>query len=343
MGAALLALGLTSCAGLPQLPAVHPGTAHGRTGVIQPRAATAPGGEVAALQRAVVDVVEDVEPSVVQIQAGGNLGSGLIFDPGGDVVTNAHLIAGAPTVEVTLASGRRYAGRLIGAFAPDDLAVIRIGAGNLRPASFGDSSQLQVGDPTVAVGNPLGPATSVTSGVISALGRTVYENQGRTALPDMIQTSAPVNPGNSGGALADLSGQVVGMPTLGVTDPQLGPDAPGVGFAIPSNTVRDIATQLVERGRVVMSHRADLGVSVENVMGVGALVVSVNPGGPAARAGVQVDQMITSIAGRPTPSAGALAEALSELQPGETVPVVLVRPDESRTTIRVTLGRYPGG
>ncbi|HLH28714.1 MAG TPA: PDZ domain-containing protein, partial [Acidimicrobiales bacterium] len=166
---------------------------------------------------------------------------------------------------------------------------------------------------------------------------------GRTALPDMIQTSAPVNPGNSGGALADLSGQVVGMPTLGVTDPQLGPDAPGVGFAIPSNTVRDIATQLVERGRVVMSHRADLGVSVENVMGVGALVVSVDPGGPAARAGVQVDQMITSIAGRPTPSAGALAEALSELQPGETVPVVLVRPDESRTTIRVTLGRYPGG
>src|SRR5215212_328604 len=155
-----------------------------------------------ALQQQFVQVVKQVGPSVVLIQTSQGLGSGIVFDAKGDVVTNAHVVSGADSFQVTL-----------------------------------------------AIGNPLGLQSSVTEGIVSALGRTVNEDNG-VALPNVIQTSAPINPGNSGGALVDLQGRVIGIPTLAATDPQLGGSAaPGIGFAIPSDTVRDIAPQLISQGK----------------------------------------------------------------------------------------------
>jgi hypothetical protein len=174
-----------------------------------------------ALQQQFVQVVKQVGPSVVLIQTSQGLGSGIVFDADGNVVTNAHVVEGADSFQVTLADGKQYPARVVGSFAADDLAVLHIDAGGLHPAGFADSSQLAVGDVALAIGNPLGLQSSVTEGIVSALGRTVNEDNG-VALPNVIQTSAPINPGNSGGALVDLQGQVIGIPTLAATDPQLG-------------------------------------------------------------------------------------------------------------------------
>jgi S1-C subfamily serine protease len=198
-----------------------------------------------AVQQQFVQVVKQVSPSVVLIQTSQGLGSGIVFDASGNVVTNAHVVEGASSFQVTLADGKQYPARLVGSFAADDLAVLHIDASGLHPAAFADSSKLQVGDVALAIGNPLGLQSSVTEGIVSALGRTVNEDNG-VALPNVIQTSAPINPGNSGGALVDLQGQVIGIPSLAATDPQLGGGAAaGIGFAIPGNTVRDIAAQLI--------------------------------------------------------------------------------------------------
>jgi protease PrsW len=200
------------------------------------------------------------------------------------------VVQGASDFQVTLADGKQYPARLVGSFATDDLAVLHIDAGGLHPAGFADSSQLQVGDVALAIGNPLGLQSSVTEGIVSALGRTLNEENG-VALPNVIQTSAPINPGNSGGALVDLQGRVIGIPTLAATDPQLGGGAAaGIGFAIPSSIVRDVAAQLIGQGKVTNSHRAWLGVEVAATTSRGLLITKVQPGGPAARAGIRAGE-----------------------------------------------------
>lgn len=220
--------------------------------------------------------------------------------------------------------------------------MIRVQDGNLAPATFGDSSKLAVGDIVMAVGNPLGLQSSVTQGIVSALGRTVSEPNG-AALPNAIQTSAPINPGNSGGALVDLDGHVVGIPTLAATDPQMGGAASGIGFAIPSNIARDIASQIVQYGRVVNSHRAYLGIrSADLNGGGGVLVYSVQSGGPAAAAGIRAGDIITAIGGQPVTSAAGLAAAHAGVKPGQHVDVQLVRQDGSHASVNVTLGQLPG-
>jgi putative serine protease PepD len=294
-----------------------------------------------ALQQQFVQVVKRVGPSVVLIQTGQGLGSGIVFDAGGDVVTNAHVVQGADSFQVTLADGKQHPARLVGSFTADDLAVLHIPAGGLHPASLADSSRLQVGDVALAIGNPLGLQSSVTEGIVSALGRTVNEDNG-VALPNVIQTSAPINPGNSGGALVDLQGQVIGIPTLAATDPQLGGAAAGIGFAIPSNTVRDIAAQLIGQGKVTNSRRAWLGVEVAATTSGGLLVTKVQAGGPAARAGVRAGELVTAVDGAATPDPATLADVLAGLRPGQTVRVEVVRPDGARRTVRVTLGQFPG-
>jgi putative serine protease PepD len=296
-----------------------------------------------ALQQQFVQVVKRVGPSVVLIQTSQGLGSGIVFDAGGDVVTNNHVVAGnAGGFQVTLADGKQHPARLVGSFAADDLAVLHVDAGGLHPAAFADSSRLQVGDVALAIGNPLGLQSSVTDGIVSALGRTVNEDNGVT-LPDVIQTSAPINPGNSGGALVDLQGQVIGIPTLATTDPELGGSAaPGIGFAISSNTVRDIAGQLIGQGKVTNSHRAWLGVEVAATTSGGLLVSRVTAGGPAAKAGIAAGELITAVNGTATPDQGTLADVLAALRPGEAVTVSVARPDGSSRRVRVTLGQYPG-
>jgi putative serine protease PepD len=295
-----------------------------------------------ALQQQFVQVVKQVGPSVVLIQTSQGLGSGIVFDANGNVVTNAHVVEGASSFQVTLADGKQHPARLVGSFAADDLAVLHIDAGGLHPASLADSSKLQVGDVALAIGNPLGLQSSVTEGIVSALGRTVNEDNG-VALPNVIQTSAPINPGNSGGALVDLQGQVIGVPTLAATDPQLGGGAAaGIGFAIPSNTVRDIAGQLIGQGKVTNSHRAFLGVEVAATTGGGLLITKVQPGGPAAEAGLRAGELMPTVDGTATPDPATLADVLAGLRPGQTVRVEVARPGGPRRTVRVTLGQYPG-
>jgi S1-C subfamily serine protease len=308
-------------------------------------AAAAPGLDVSpsalALQQQFVQVVKQVSPAVVLIRTSEGLGSGIVFDARGDVVTNNHVVDNAGGFQVTLANGRQYRARLVGSFPADDLAVLHVDATGLHPAAFADSSHLAVGDIALAIGNPLGLQSSVSEGIVSALGRTVNEDNG-VALPGVIQTSAAINPGNSGGALANLQGQVIGIPTLAATDPQLGSgQAPGIGFAIPSNTVRDIATQLIGQGKVTSSHRAYLGVDVAATTSGGLLVTQVQSGGPAARAGINAGDLIAAVNGTPTPDPAALADLLAGLNPGKTVTVAVIRPGGARQTARVTLGQYP--
>jgi putative serine protease PepD len=297
---------------------------------------------LAQLQQEYESVVQRVSPSVVVIETAQGLGSGVVFDASGDIVTNAHVVGSASTFTVTLADGRQFTGRLVGTFAANDIAVIRIDAPNLQPATFADSSKLVVGQVVMAVGNPLGLQTSVTQGIVSALGRTVTEPGGVT-LPATIQTSAAINPGNSGGALVDINGDVIGIPTLAAVDQQIGGSAPGIGFAIPSNDARDFAMQLITSGHVTNSHRAYLGIRSANVMGAtGVLVYAVEAGGPAAQAGITARELIVSIDGRPTPDNSTLSVVLAGLQPGQTVPVVVERSDGTRSTVQVRLGQIPG-
>ena len=199
------------------------------------------------LQDQVVKVVKAVSPAVVQIQTNQDLGSGVVFDNRGDVVTNAHVVDGATRFVVTLSGGSRHPANLAGTDRKQDLAVVRISGASPSPASFADSSKVQVGDFSLAIGNPLGLRTSVTQGIVSSVDRKVSEGSGITLAPT-IQTSAEINPGNSGGALVDLSGRVIGIPTLAAVDPQIGGAAPGIGFAIPSNTVQRVAAGLTASG-----------------------------------------------------------------------------------------------
>ena len=209
-------------------------------------------------------MVRQVLPSVVQIRTPAGLGSGVVLDTNGNIVTNAHVAGNATTFQVQVAGNPAPRdAKLVGSYPPDDLAVIHVGdTSGLQPARFGDSDKAQAGDVVLAVGNPLGLSSSVTEGIISATGRTVTEPTAAgsaAALPGAIQTSAPINPGNSGGALVNASGQVIGIPTLAAASPQSGTQAQGIGFAIPSKLARDIAGQLITSGHVTNSHRAALG------------------------------------------------------------------------------------
>jgi putative serine protease PepD len=205
--------------------------------------AVASGDEATALQQRLVSIVKAVSPAVVQVRTALALGSGVVFDTRGDVVTNAHVVDNATRFVVTLASGVSHPATLVGRDTGMDLAVIRITGARPRPATFANSAQVEVGDLTLAIGNPLGLRSSVTEGIVSAVGRRVPETDSVT-LSSVIQTSAAINPGNSGGALVDLSGHVIGIPTLAAVDPEMGAEAPGIGFAIDSNTVRRTAIRL---------------------------------------------------------------------------------------------------
>ncbi len=311
-------------------------------------------GNAVALQSAYVSVIDKALPSVVLIRTQQDLGSGVVFDDHGDIVTNDHVVGSATTFQIVLSgSTTPLSAKLVGAYPPDDLAVVKVnGAKSLHPATFADSSKLQVGDIVLAMGNPLGLASSVTNGIVSAVGRTVTEPSGGgspgATLPDTIQTSAAINPGNSGGALVDLAGEVVGIPTLAALDQQTGGGAaPGIGFAISSNIVKDIAGQIAAHGKVIHSHRAALGIQATTVTDAngqpaGAGIYAVEPGSAAGKAGLRAGDVIVSVNGTATPTVQALTSVLANLQPGQTVSVKVNRAGGGTQSVDVTLGSLPG-
>jgi len=212
---------------------------------------SAPSGS--EIEETTISVIQSVDPSVVQIQGrggapGGSVGSGEILTTSGYIVTNDHVVHGFSNFVALLSSGQQIPASLVGEAPTEDLAVLRVNASNLtlKPIAVGDSSQVQVGTYDVALGSPLGLEQSATSGIVSALNRQANEivDGKKVTLTGMIQTSAPINPGNSGGALVNLQGQLIGIPTLAAVEPSTGVAANGIGFAISSNRMKTIVSQL---------------------------------------------------------------------------------------------------
>ncbi|HEX4215542.1 MAG TPA: trypsin-like peptidase domain-containing protein [Candidatus Dormibacteraeota bacterium] len=300
-------------------------------------------GGAAQLQQQYEGIVGDMSSRIVEISTPQDLGSGVVFDAKGDIVTNDHVVNGASKVEVTLGNGRQYPGTVVGTFKEDDLAVVHVDATGLHPATFADATKLKVGDIVLAMGSPLGLQGSVTEGIVSAMNRTEPEETGNS-IPDMIQTSAAINPGNSGGALVDLKGEVVGIVTLGAVDSENNTQAAGIGFGINSDMVRDIAGQLIRYGKVVDSHRAWLGVTVtDTVAQNGVLIDSVTTSGPAAAGGLKAGDTIIDVNAEQVQTSSDLSDILGSLQPGEQVTVTVLHQSGGQSTDRVTLGTYPGG
>ncbi len=304
-------------------------------------------------------VIAKVRPSVVEVnvtlQGGAGIGSGVIVDRRGYIVTNNHVVNGAQSIEVVLYNDTHLQAPLVGTDPADDLAVIKITppSSGLIALTLGDSSKLQVGQDVLAIGNPLGNTQTVTSGSISALGRSVSEGQGGATIPDAIQTDAPINPGNSGGALVDLQGNLIGIPTLTAIDPEFNTPANGVGFAIPSNRVAFIVPQIIANGSVTHTGRAYLGVNVASVdptlaaqnnlsVDHGALIVRVASNSPAASAGLQPGDVIVQIGNTAVNDTQSLTDALVNQSPGNSVAVKIYRGSQ-QLTINVRLGEVPSG
>jgi S1-C subfamily serine protease len=303
-------------------------------------------------------VIAKVEPSVVQVNvtttSGGAIGSGVIIDRRGYIVTNNHVVTGAQSVQVVLANGNKLPAQITGTDPADDLAIIKINPpANMVVATIGDSSKLQVGQDVLAIGNPLGITESVTNGIISALDRTVSEGQGGSTIPNAIQTDAPINPGNSGGALVDMQGNLIGIPTLSAIDPEFNTPANGVGFAIPSNRVSFIAPQIIASGHVTHTGRAALGVEVVTVdptlaaqnnlsVNYGALIADVVSNSAAASAGLQQGDVIVGIDNNQITDTNTLGSVLATHSPGDTVAVHIYRGSQQKT-INVTLGELQAG
>ncbi len=261
-----------------------------------------------------------------------NLGSGVIIDSEhGYVLTNNHVIESATEITVTLNDGRRLGAKLIGTDPRTDIAVVQIPPENLTAVRLANSDELRVGDFVVAIGNPFGLGQTVTSGIVSALGRS---GLGIEDLEDFIQTDASINPGNSGGALVNLRGELVGINTA-ILAPSGG--NVGIGFAIPSNMSHDILVQLVSYGEV---RRGLLGVALQNMTpalaeafgledAAGALVRQIKADSPAARAGLQPGDVIVGVNGKPSANASAVLNTLGLLKPGDAVELDVVRDGEA--------------
>jgi Do/DeqQ family serine protease len=268
------------------------------------------------------------------------LGSGVIVSSDGYILTNHHVVDGASEISVELSDGRTVNAKSIGSDAPSDLAVLKVDVTNLQPISLANSDAVQVGDVVLAIGNPLGIGQTVTLGIISAKGRATGVGDG--SYEDFLQTDAPINRGNSGGALVNAKGELIGINSQ-ILSPSGGNI--GIGFAIPANMARHVMDQLREDGRV---RRAQLGVTIQPVtselaesFGIkqpgGALVSSVEPGSAADRAGIKRGDVITSFNGQAVQDTNSLRNRVAGTMPGSNATVVVVR-DGSERTLTVKLG-----
>ena len=297
---------------------------------------------------AIVNVANKINPGVVTVltevdapaqRRGATVpesasGSGFIVDPKGYIVTNAHVVQGAQSLSVVFTDGERKEAKLIGTDQPfTDLAVIKVEADKLEPVSFGDSDALVPGQRVIAVGSALGDfRNTITQGIVSGLHRT-WRGSGGVVIEDLIQTDAAINHGNSGGPLVNTAAQVVGINTSVIRQTQAGDPVEGIGFAIPSNTARLVARQLVEKGRVA---RPDVGFTQQRVspalasfyglpVRYGAFVLQVNPGGPAAQSGIKEGDIVTRVGNDAIDEAHPYVNLLIKHEPGEKVTFTLNR------------------
>lgn len=333
---------------------------HGSGGKLDPNSIARPiasRGDLAEDEKTTIAIFKRTSPAVVHIttlavrqdafsldlfQIPQGTGSGFIWDQAGHIVTNYHVIQGADAAQVTLADHSTWKAKLVGAYPDRDLAVLVIAAPSdrLHPIPVGTSHDLQVGQKVFAIGNPFGLDQSLTTGVISALGRQI-ESVNHRPIKDMIQTDAAINPGNSGGPLLDSAGRLIGVNTA-IFSPS-GAYA-GIGFAIPVDEVNRVVPQLIRDGKVI---RPGLGVQtapdqLTQQLGLkGLLILDVQPGGPAAKAGlrptrrddanrVQLGDVIVAIDGQPTRSMNELLDVLERRQVGDTVSVTILREEEER-------------
>jgi serine protease Do len=269
------------------------------------------------------------------------LGSGVIVRGDGHILTNHHVIDGAEDIKVDLNSKRTYSATLVGSDAPSDLAVLKISAGDLASLQLGDSDQVRVGDVCLAVGNPLGIGESVTAGIISAKGRST-DTVGGGSFQDFLQTDAPINQGNSGGALVNTRGELIGINSqiLSSNGGNI-----GIGFAIPSNMAKQVMTQLIGKGKV---QRGMLGVGIQPVtsdiassLGLkeakGVLINSVTSGGPAEKAGVKTGDVILKFNGKDVNDANVLRNEVAANEPGSDVTLTILR-GGNQQDLKVKLG-----
>ena len=316
----------------------------------------------------VAQVAAQVSPSVVQVnvqavqetpfgpQQGEGLGSGVIYRSDGYIITNNHVVAppgGSPSEEVNIAfaDGSTERGEVVGRDPSTEIAVVRVDRDDLPAARFKEGSDLLVGQLAVAIGSPSGFQSTVTSGVISGLNREVPSQYtgGRQdqALVDLIQTDAPISPGNSGGALVDRDGEVVGI-NVAYLPPET--RAESIGFAIPSDTVISVADQLIESGRVSSPflgiRNAELTPEIADQFGLsdqsGVIVVEVEPGGPADDAGLRREDVITAVDSTEIEGSGDLLGALRDYRPGDTATLTVLRGGTgAEESVEIELGERP--
>jgi putative serine protease PepD len=262
-------------------------------------------------------------------------GSGFVYDTDGHIVTNQHVVDGATSVEVTFSNGKTYDATVVGSDPSTDLAVIKVDAPEtmLEPLTLADSDDVAVGDGVVAIGSPFGLEGTVTTGIVSALDRTIDGTNGYS-IPGAIQTDAAINHGNSGGVLLNMQGKVIGVTSQ--IESESGGNV-GIGFAIPSNTVSSVAEQLVSGQKV---EHAYLGVQLEDAENGGARVATVTSGSPAADAGLKAGDVVTALDGESIANAEELTAAVVAKQPGDTAKITVER-DGSTKTLTATLGTRP--
>ncbi|MDA1359273.1 trypsin-like peptidase domain-containing protein [Glycomyces luteolus] len=282
------------------------------------------------------EIVAKVRPSVVTIVTDAAEGSGVVYSKDGYIVTNNHVVDGAQSVEVRFSDGTTADASIVATDSTQDLAVIQVsGVDDLTPVTFADSSAVQVGDVAVAIGSPLGLEGTVTTGIVSALDRSMTVSgeqdggmgqQPSSTLSGLIQTDAAINSGNSGGALVNGDGELIGINTaIATTDS----GSIGLGFSIPSTTVKDTVEQLIKNGSVEQGY---LGVSVADTDGNGAMVLSVEPDSPAAKAGLQEGDVITAIDGNPVASASEVVAAVQGTSAGTEITITYTRDQQEAET-----------
>ncbi len=343
-------------------------------------AAPAPPVVVEGIRTSYADVVEKTSPAVVRIEAEGRgrqqttteqspfgddffrrfqgpqrpqvqrgLGSGVVVSADGTILTNAHVIEGADKITVLMADNKNFEAKLVGTDKPSDLAVLKIEAQNMPYLTLGNSDTVRVGDIVLAIGNPLGIGQTVTSGIISAKGRRTglsYGNANDT-FEDFLQTDAPINRGNSGGALVNLNGELIGINSQILSSPGTGGGNIGIGFSIPSNMAKSVMEQLLKDGRV---RRGMLGVNIQNITDdtakaldlkevSGVLVSNVRAGSAGEKAGLKRGDIITAINGEKTEDSNILRNKIAGTLPGTEVKLTVIR-DGANQELTAVLDEY---